>query len=71
MKVEDRRLYNNYKRFGDIDCGICFEWDYDVFIKVKDSSKSYAVALHSGNILSFSDDDKVILLKNVKVVIEE
>lgn len=70
MKIEDKRPYN-YKRFGDIDCGTCFEWDYDVFIKVKDISKLHAVALRSGNILNFTDDDKVIPLKNIKVVIEE
>lgn len=70
MKIEDKRPYN-YRRFRDIDCGTCFEWDHDIFIKVKDAPELYAVSLRSGNMLSFTGDDKVIPLKNIKVVIEE
>lgn len=70
MKIEDKRSYN-YKRFKDIDYGTCFEWDHDIFIKVKDVPALYAVALCSGNMLSFSCDEEVIPLKDVKVVIGE
>ncbi len=71
MKIEDKRPYN-YKRFRDIDYGTCFEWDHSPFLKVKDYAKeSYGVALYSGNLLSFEDDEEVIPLKNVKIVIEE
>lgn len=71
MKIEDKRPYN-YKRFRDIDTGTCFEWDHSPFLKVKDYTKApYGVAFHSGDLLSFEGDEKVIPLKNVKVIIGE
>lgn len=71
MKIEDKRPYN-YKRFRDIDKGTCFEWDHDPFIKVKDYAQApYGVSLHSGDLLHFEGDEKVIPIKNIKVVIGE
>lgn len=73
MKIEKNNA--NLCFFKDVEIGECFEYDGNICLRTRglmiDGTHCYnVVALETGIHRHFDDNDKVIIHKNAKVVIE-
>lgn len=73
MKIEKNNA--NFCFFKDVEIGECFEYEENICLKTRvlviDSTCCYnVVTLETGIHHHFDDNDKVVIHKNAKVVIE-
>ena len=67
-------LNENKKRYGDIECGTCFEALNDVFIKTfitdtKRGNEELAIRLADGQDFEFKEETIVTVLNNIELTI--
>ena len=79
MKIDERNA-DIYKKFKDVEAGVCFEYEAAYYIKAANTikicedsgkyKKYNATGLVSGSFVEFEDDDKVVVKYNAKVIFE-
>ena len=66
MKIE---RIGKTRKFGDIARGELFEFNNDIFLKVRDYFDINAVEIKTGNLYNINPDQEVVIFNDAKVVL--